>query len=139
LRPGDVITGLDGAPVASPEDLQPLLASSEKGAAVLGVRRARQRRELRLAAGRLEPAAALDAGPGLSLEPPAEGFPIAGVLPGTPAAAAGIREGDRLLRVDFATPRTAAEARRALSGRGGPVMVEVRSGARRIGALLLPR
>jgi S1-C subfamily serine protease len=140
LRPGDVITSLEAGPVTSPDDLQPLLASTQREGAVLGVRRARQRREIRLAAGGRDHAATPDEpGPGLRLAPPAEGLPIASIVPGSAAAEAGIREGDRLLRVDFVAPRTAAEARRALSGRGGPVLVEVQSGARRIGALLLPR
>jgi hypothetical protein len=141
LRPGDVIVGLDGTPVASPEDLEPLLAPAEQGEAALEVWRARKRSEIRLVARGFETPRPPDTeeGPGLGLVPPPEGFPVGPVPPGSPAAEAGIRVGDRLLRVDSTAPGTPTEARRALSRRGRPVFVEVRSGARRFGALLGPR
>jgi len=141
LRPGDVIVDVDGKAVASPEDLQSLLAPSERTEAALGVWRARRRTEITLLSRAFEGPRPRDTdeGPGLVLAPPAEGFRIGPVAPGSPAAEAGIREGDQLLRVDGAAPRTPAEADRALSRKGQPVYVEVRSGARRFGALLGPR
>jgi serine protease Do len=141
LRPGDVIVGLDGSPVTSPGDLQPLLSPAEQAEAALDVWRARKRREVRLLARAFETPRPPDteAAPGLGLLPPPEGFPVGPVAPGGPAAEAGIREGDRLLRVDSRAPGTPAEARRALSRTGQPVFVEIRSGARRFGVLLGPR
>jgi S1-C subfamily serine protease len=120
LRPGDVIASADLRPVVRPEDLQPLVVPSDRREVVLGVWRARRCRDVRLLARATEAAAA----------PPA----------GSPAEEAGIRPGDRLLGVDFVAPRTAEEARRALSGRGDrPVFVEVQSGEKRFGALLRSR
>jgi hypothetical protein len=137
LRPGDVILSADQQPVAAPQELQPLLASAVPVETVLGVWRRRQRREIRLElAFDATPSPASDSPAGRSFQP-ADGYAIEEVVDGSPAAEAGIRAGDRLLRVDFATPRTAAEAQRALSGRHDPpVFVEVRSGKRRFGALL---
>jgi hypothetical protein len=141
LRPGDVILGVDGAPVGTPEDLQLLLAPTERPQAVLGVWRGRKRQEVRLLARAFEAPRppSTDEGPGLGLAPAAEGFRIGPVVAGSPAAEAGIREGDQLLRLDGAAPRTPAEAARALARKGRPVFVEVRSGPRRFGVLLGPR
>jgi len=137
LRPGDVILSADQQPVAAPQELQPLLASAVPVETVLGVWRRRQRREIRLErAFDATPSPASELPAGRSFQP-ADGYAVEEVVDGSPAAEAGIRAGDRLLRVDFATPRTAAEAQRALSGRHDPpVFVEVRSGKRRFGALL---
>jgi hypothetical protein len=137
LRPGDVIVGADSRPVVTPEDLQPLLAPTEQAGVVLTVSRAGKRREVRLHR-TLAGTASSSPGPaGLGLAASPEGFAIGVVHEGSAAAEAGIRPGDRLLRVNFAAPRTAAEARRALSVRGEqPVFVEVQSGMRRFGALL---
>ena len=77
LRPGDVIVGLDGTRVASPEDLQPLLSPTEQAEAVLGVWRARQRREIRLVARALRGAAPPGhrRGPGAGPRPSRRGLP----------------------------------------------------------------
>jgi serine protease Do len=141
VRPGDAIVGVGGHPVTSPEDLQPLLVPVQEPDVELAVWRTRRKLEIRLSARGPEarPSPAAEAGPGLSLAPPVEGFRIGPVAPGSPAAEAGIREGDELLRVDSVVPRTPAEAGRALSRRGRPVFVEVRSGPRRFGALIEPR
>jgi len=141
LRPGDVILGVAGRSVASPEDLQPLLGSGESSGVELTVWRAREKRVIRLSPGPhgVPPSGEADGRPGLGLAPPDERFRIGQVAPGSPAADAGIREGDELVRVNGAAPRTPAEAERVLARRGRPVFVEVRSGPRRFGALLEPR
>jgi hypothetical protein len=141
LRPGDVIASLDGQPVVAPEDLQPLLAPGDREEAVVGTWRARQRREVRLRTKGLPVApGGADAGSGLRLATSADGFAIDEVTPGSTAAEAGIRPGDRLLRVDFVAPRSAVEARRVLFDRDDrAVFVEVQSGPKRFGALLRPR
>jgi PDZ domain len=138
LRPGDVIVSAEGQLITAPEDLQPLLAPTERVETLLGVWRGRQRREIRLPRPASQAAASpTPDSPGVGLHPAADGYAIGEVDDGSPAAEAGIRVGDRLLRVDFAVPRTAAEARRALAGRGDlPVFVEVESGRKRFGALL---
>ena len=75
---------------------------------------------------------------GLLLDPPRRGFAIEAVSPGTPADRAGIRAGDRLLRIDHALPRNRAALRRALGGTpdGSSVFVELERGKRRWGTLL---
>jgi S1-C subfamily serine protease len=140
VRPGDVITAIGERPVSNPEDLQVLLTSPDVAGWAVSLWRARRRIEDRLKApaptsGGPEGAASLPAG--LRLEPPAAGFPIATVAPGSAAAEGGIQPGDRLLRIDFVVPRTAAEVARALArADGGPTFVEVERGARRFGVLL---
>jgi serine protease Do len=141
LRPGDVIASAGGNPVASPQDLQPLLARTDREGVVLGVWRARQRKEVSLAAGApgAAPSRQSDDGSGLQLAAAAEGYRIGRIAPGSPAAEAGVREGDRLLRLDLAVPRTRAEASRALARKGEPVFVEIQRGPRRFGVLLRQR
>lgn len=139
LRPGDVIVGVDGNPVGSPEDLKGLLDPTERGEVVLEVWRARRSREVRLSVGVVEAPGEISRGEpglGLGLAAPGAGFTIGPIVAGSPAAAAGIREGDLLLRVDFLTPRSALEAQRALSRKGQPVFLEIQRGTRRFGALL---
>ena len=134
LRPGDVIVGVEGTAVASLDELERLLTPSDSGATSLKVWSAGRAREVRL----VERGAQTDSvsGLGLDLASPPPGFPIESVDPRSPAAEAGIREGDQLLRVDFATPRSTAEAARALARRGEPLFVEIGRGALRFGALL---
>ena len=136
LRPGDVVVSADGRSVAG--ELQALLAPPGPAGVQIGVLRAGKSREVVLGAGVPERASpAPPDAPGMRLAPPADGYAIAQVADGSPAAEAGIGPGDRLLRVDFSAPRSAEEARRVLAGNGGqPVFVEVQSGRRRFGALL---
>jgi S1-C subfamily serine protease len=120
--------------------LQPLLGPVEPTGIEITVWRAREKTKIRLSPGAHDaPPREPEGRPGLDLAPPDEGFRIGAVAPGSPAADAGIREGDALVRVNGAVPRTSAEAARSLSRRGRPVFVEVRSGPRRFGALLEPR
>jgi Trypsin-like peptidase domain len=139
LLPGDVIASVDGNPVNTPDDLQPLLAPTARAEPVLGVWRARQKREVRLLASAPDGPPSGEASAGLRLAPPEEGFRIGTVAPGGPAARGAVHEGDQLLRVNFAVPRTRAEVDRALSRPGPPAFVEVRRGTRRFGFLLESR
>ena len=83
----------------------------------------------------------LDAAPpdgGLVWDDPGRGYRLDDVRPGTPAARAGLRPGDRLLRIDGAAPDTLDAVRAALSAeRDAPVLLELERGARRT-AILLP-
>jgi hypothetical protein len=141
LLPGDVIGSVDGNPVHSADDLQAPLAAAPRKEAVLGVWRARRKREVKLESPARDSSlsAAGEGSSALSLAPADEGFPIGRVEPGGPAEKGSVREGDRLLRVNFTVPRTRAEADRALSRPGLPAFVEVRRGARRFGFLLESR
>jgi len=139
LLPGDVIASIDSKRVTAPADLQPLLAPASRAEAVLGVWRARRKREVRLQASVPEAPPTPPGDRGLGLAPAEDGFLIGRVSPGSTPARSEVREGDRLLRVNFSVPRTRAEADRALSGQALATFVEVRRGARRFGFLLDPR
>jgi membrane-associated protease RseP (regulator of RpoE activity) len=83
---------------------------------------------VRLVAGDGRGAAAPGGALGLVLTPPgARGVPVVAVRPGSAAAAAGLRPGDRLLRVGDAAAASAAAAERLLAGaatRGAFVVFE---------------
>ena len=137
LRPGDVIVGLGDQPVGSPQDLQPLLLPPELRPGLVRVRRGRRTLELDLVG---EPAPGgddadddEDTGSGSESEP--AGVLVGSVSPGSPGEEAGLRAGDRIVRVDDREPRNAAELRRALQ-RGRPVFIELERGQRRLGVLL---
>ena len=75
---------------------------------------------------------------GLVWDDPGRGYRLDDVRPGTAAARAGLRPGDRLLRIDGAVPDTLDAVRDALSAdRDAPVLLELERGARRT-AVLLP-
>ena len=136
LRPGDVIVGLGEQPVGSSQDLQPLLLPQELAPGLVRVRRGRSSVEVDLT-----PRPASESGVegdddhGVRLESVAVGFSVGSVAPGSAADQAGLRDGDRILRVDSREPRSAAELRRALARRR-PVFVELERGQRRLGMLL---
>ncbi len=75
---------------------------------------------------------------GLVWDDPGRGFRLDDVRPGTAAAQAGLRPGDRLLRIDGAVPDTLDVVRDVLAAdRDSPVLLELERGARRT-AILLP-
>ena len=141
LRPGDVVTALNGAPVHSPRALAQQVAALHPGAtADLAVQRDGASRTLSLKAAALQEQTA-DAGPaaqasggkvGLALAPlddnarqelnvPAEvkGAVIAAVRPGSPANEAGLRAGDVLLSVNTRAVANPSDAVKAIAGREG--------------------
>jgi hypothetical protein len=135
LRPGDVIVALGGQDVESPQDLQPLLLPPELGPRLLELRRGKETLEVDLSPGSVKTASvAPDQDHGISLVPAPAGFTIGSVSAGSCGADAGLRPGDRILRVGDAVPRDARDLRRALGRR--PVLVEIERGARRLAMLL---
>jgi S1-C subfamily serine protease len=74
---------------------------------------------------RLTETVAANSGVGIDVTPPSapRGVPIAAVRAGSAAAAAGLRAGDRLLRVDGTPVASAADARRLLDGRTPPRII----------------
>jgi serine protease Do len=135
LRPGDVIVGLGEHEVGSPKDLQPLLLPPELGMRLVRARRGRRTVEVDLSADFGSPTALEDGDRGVRLASAPAGFPIGSVFPGSRADEAGLRTGDRIVRVDGVEPRTAAELRRVLARRRA-AFVEVERGGRRLGLLL---
>ena len=135
LRPGDVIEALGEHPVDSPQDLQPLLLPPELGPGVVRARRGRRTVDIDLTAG---PTPGTDASGneahGVQLESLAPGLVVGSVSLGSRGEAAGLRAGDRIVRVDDREPRNEADLRRALARR--PIFVELERGARRLGMLL---
>jgi hypothetical protein len=136
LRPGDVIVGLGEQPVGSPQDLQPLLLPAELAPGPIRVRRGRRTLEADLTSRPVAGAARTDDDDhGVRLESIAAGFVVGSVVPGSRGEEAGLRNGDRILRVDDREPRSAAELRRMLARRR-PVFIELARGERRLGMLL---
>jgi S1-C subfamily serine protease len=138
LEPGDLILSLDGTPLAAPDRLAPL-AASERMPATLGIRRGR--RPLTISVPASGAASDPKTGPaptvGLLWEPPARGFPVETVVPGSAAARAGITSGDRIVRVDGAAPRSQEQAERLLAAyQSRPVFVTIERGRRRLGVVL---
>lgn len=150
LRPGDVVISINAELILEVDQLAPLIDGSTRGADPadgdeleffeLGVVRDGDTLVLNLP---MDPLAfvALDAaGPdgGLVWDDPGRGYRLDDVRPGTAAARAGLRPGDRLLRIDGAVPDTLDAVRDALSAdRDTPVLLELERGARRT-AVLLP-
>ena len=135
LRPGDVIVGLGEHGVSSPADLQPLLLPPELGVRLVKVQRGRRTVEVDLSTRSGSSEEAGEENHGVNLESISGGLVIGSVSPGSPGDEAGLRGGDRIVRVDDTVPRNSAELRRALASRR-PVFVELERGPRRLGILL---
>jgi len=136
LAPGDIITGLDGIAVDSPEDLERLLVPLPGGFFSLDVRRAAGTSRVSLPASEsLVRAARPPGGLGVSLQAP--GFVAESVEPGSRAYRAGVRAGDRVLRVGPRRVLNLAAARRLLSRPiAAPTYLLVERGDRTLGLLV---
>jgi hypothetical protein len=136
LRPGDVIVGLGEHPVGGHQDLQPLLLPPELAPGLVRARRGPRSVEVDLTSRPVSEAGVeADDDHGVRLASVAAGFSVGSVAPGSRAEQAGLRDGDRILRVDSREPRSAAELRRTLARRR-PMFVELERGQRRLGMLL---
>ena len=126
LRPGDVIRAIDGREWPTPVEVQAALLANDPDAVTLQVQRRSQAVVLTLQA----PGATAPAGDRTSWQSSTEGFPIDDIGPGTFAGEAGLRPGDRVIRVDYVEPRSLADVRRRLAS-GQPALLEVERGRRR--------
>ena len=130
LRPADVITAIDGMPLAIPHDLQKEILARPAGANVqLTVSRAGQTLKIPVTTGELPdgfsklPASAPPVEPrreilGLTLEDttPRRGARIAAIAPDSPAAKAGLAVGDIITAVQTERKTDTAEVVAALMG-----------------------
>ena len=129
LRPGDVLVAIDGRPIASPADAVALLGAASPASHLVSRRRGASASDVRLTRPDASPAMVTDSlespGSGIEVVDPAAPAGVAiGVIRGSRAAAAGLRHGDRLLRVGARDVTTAAAARRVLDqSRTGPTFI----------------
>ena len=140
LEPGDIVQGLDDGEVNTHDDLARLVLPMAYPAFDLWVWRDRKTIRVGMPATEKEFAFSVpESNPGILLEAPGEGFLIEEIVPGSAAAAAALRPGDRLLRVGVRRPRNVKEAEAALARRPeGPIHLVVERGSKRFG-VLLPR
>jgi hypothetical protein len=136
ILPGDTVTSLNGDPVTTLDDLQPLTVAD--GAFQLGVRRADRKRTVTVGAGSA-PGGGVPrrAEAGIALEAPARGFRIDSVPPAGRMARAGLRPGDRLVRINGTEPASLRQAERAIAGDRGPMLIDVEREGRRL-AIVVP-
>lgn len=139
LLPGDVIVALNGRRVVEPADLEAL--ASPPGAELSEVVVHRAQEEVHIVLSRTAPSrrreAAGGSDAGFVWEPVQPGYRIVSVRPGSPAAAAGIDPGDRLVRLNGDEPPGLDAVERALEGDDAlPAFVEVERDGRRLGFLL---
>jgi serine protease Do len=141
LRPGDILTELDGVALETVEDLRILDGDAAPNQEVFSLEARRgvdtltvalPARGIDLALATQQPASA-----GLVWDQAPSGHQIASVLPGSRAAEAGIEPGDWLVRVDHLEP-TSLEAAQAMLAdeRAAPVFVELARDGRYWGVLL---
>lgn len=130
LRPGDLIVGVDGVPVSTPDDLAPLAATAVSPKVTLTVRRGVASLELPLDSA----APPVDA---IVWESSSRGLRLEAVPPSSPLARAGLRGGDRVLRAGDGERQTPTQIRRAIETKGPAVFIEYERAGRRRAALLL--
>jgi membrane-associated protease RseP (regulator of RpoE activity) len=137
LRPGDLIRAIGGAPVTGADDLQALATALAGEPVPLSIARGTARVEIQIATRDLAAApAAPEPGVGL-VWGSAQGFRIESVAAGSPAARAGIRPGDRLIRIDRVVPASLTQVQRLIGGQSSKAaFVEIERDGRRFGVLL---
>ncbi len=134
LRPGDVILAADSQVIRGPEDLATLTVPSPGSGPTLTLFRAERVR--RVAVPEAGPA---DSALGLAFSAVPAGLELAGVIPGSLAERAGLRPGDRIVRVNAVEHPTVAQVLRALGGTdAGPVYLVYQRRNRERGVFLRP-
>ena len=137
LSPGDIVMALNGRPVTSVEDLRPL-ATGAGGPSELRVQRGAKTTTLTVNAGTAPGVAAPESAEiGLASDSAPRGFRIDSVQSAGRMARAGLRAGDRLVRINGAEPRNPRHAERVIAAVPGPMLLDIERDGRRI-AIVVP-
>jgi len=139
LKPGDILIAINAEPIGAPEQLDPLGDAGDVDTFDVAVLRGDEIVPVVLATdtGPSSAADELDARPGIFWEPEPVGHLIDAVVPDSPADIAGLRAGDRLIRIDDQEPVDLAQAVEILApGREESVFLEIDRAGRRWGVLL---
>lgn len=139
LLPGDLLTALDEVPVTILQDLEPLTRPGPDSVFQLQVRRGRETASIQLRGGENRPAVSDGASTaaGIFLGNAEAGYRIGSVEPSSPAALAGIRPGDRLLRIGNTAVTGPAVVRRLLGSPNRRPMLAVAARGQKLVALLI--
>lgn len=137
IWPGDIVTTVNGQAVTTVSDLAARLADADAKGDVT-IQRGRRRLTVILGATDDAPAPGSAVGAGLVMEkPPPTTYAIGSVLPGSRAAAVGLKPGDRLIRIDQAEPRNVTQVERMINADPlRPAWLELIRDGRRLGVLL---
>lgn len=139
VEPGDVLVALNAVPITDIDRLEPLVDETRLGRFQLTVERHGDTLNIPLSAA-ATPAEVDEGAPGdagLVWQAPPAGLVVETVAADSRAADAGIRPGDRLLRIDGVEIITADQVRDVLAPeRAGAAFVELERGGRRLGLLL---
>ncbi|MEP6916967.1 MAG: PDZ domain-containing protein [Acidobacteriota bacterium] len=136
LRPGDIVIALRDTPVVGAHALEALALLTDLPIA-LTVQR--EGRPIQVSLGAERPSRGSTAAAALGLTVSALSAPrIDTVAPDSPAAAAGLRAGDVLVRVNQAEVRSLEQVTLLLSRATMPVWLEIDRGRRRLGLLVSP-
>jgi PDZ domain-containing protein len=135
IQPGDIVTAVNGVSVAKTEDFSPRMTPEDTSLELTLSRGAtRLTRTLTQAPG-AEPTESH--GTGLVIERSDAAYRIESVRKGSRAAAAGMRAGDRLVRIDRVEPRNLDRVTRLMdSDTSPPMWLEVLRDGRRLGVLV---
>ena len=139
LIPGDILIAINAEPIGAPEQLDPLGDAVDLDTFDVAVLRGDEIVTVVLAAD-TSPISApdeFDGRPGIVWEQEPVGHLVDAVVPDSPADVAGVRAGDRLVRIDNQEPVDLAHAVETLApGREKSVFLEIDRAGRRWGVLL---
>ncbi len=141
LRPGDFLVGMGDRHLESAEDLAPLVSEFETDH-MLQILRGTRSIAIRLAAAARQPresGAATPQGIVLAPDSPAARVAVIQVAGGSEAAVAGVRVGDRILRIQGRAAPDSSSAFEALeNASGSPLVLELERNGERLEVMVSP-
>ena len=138
LRPGDIVTSLNQAPVGALDDLRGLEKGTGASIALNGRRSGSAHTWTLMSGGDSAPTGATRATAGVILEPASSPYRIRSVAAGSRAERAGLRAGDRIVRIDGAEPRHQRAVDRSLMATtADAILWEIERDERRV-AVIIP-